>query len=54
VSYGSFRPVNLGAKRSMLKRCAASRRRSFSLLYIGGFQVRFYQIELPDMAEGSL
>jgi hypothetical protein len=54
VSFGSFRPVNLGAPRSMLKRCAASRRRAFSLLYIGGFQVRFYQLELPNMAEGPL
>lgn len=54
ASFGSFRPVNLGAPRSMLKRCAASRRRSFSLLYIGGFQVRFYQIELPNMQEGPL
>lgn len=54
VSFGAFRPVNLGAKRSMLKRCAASRRRAFSLLYIGGFQVRFYQLELPNLAEGPL
>lgn len=53
-SFGSFRPVNLGAARSMLKRCAASRRRAFSLLYIGGFQVRFYQLELPNMQEGPL
>jgi len=53
-SFGAFRPVNLGAKRSMLKRCAASRRRAFSLLYIGGFQVRFYQLELLDLAEGPL
>lgn len=54
ASFGSFRPVNLGAARSMLKRCAASRRRAFSLLYIGGFQVRFYQLELPNMQEGPL
>jgi len=54
VSFGSFRPVALGAPRSMLKRCAAARRRSFSLLYIGGFQVRFYQLELPNLAEGPL
>jgi hypothetical protein len=54
VTFGSFRPVNLGADRSMLKRCAASRRRAFSLLYIGGFQVRFYQLELPNMQEGPL
>jgi hypothetical protein len=54
ASFGSFRPVNLGAARSMLKRCAASRRRSFSLLYIGGFQVRFYTLELPNLAEGPL
>jgi hypothetical protein len=53
-SFGAFRPVNLGARRSMLKRCAASRRRAFSLLYIGGFQVRFYQLELLDLAEGPL
>lgn len=53
-TFGSFRPVNLGAQRSMLKRCAAARRRAFSLLYIGGFQVRFYQLELPNMAEGPL
>ena len=53
-SFSSFRPVNLGAQRSMLKRCAASRRRAFSLLYIGGFQVRFYQLELPNMAQGPL
>lgn len=54
VSFGPFRPVNLGAQRSMLKRCAAARRRAFSLLYIGGFQVRFYQLELPNLAQGPL
>lgn len=54
VSFAPFRPVNLGAQRSMLKRCAASRRRAFSLLYIGGFQIRFYQLEMPDLAEGPL
>lgn len=54
VSFGSFRPVNLGSDRTMLKRCAAARRRAFSLLYIGGFQCRFYQLELPDMAEGPV
>lgn len=53
-SFGSFRPVNLGAQRSMLKRCAAARRRAFSLLYIGGFQVRFYQLEMPNLSEGPL
>lgn len=53
-SFGLFRPVNLGAARSMLKRCAASRRRAFSLLYIGGFQVRFYQLEMPNLSEGPL
>lgn len=52
VSFGPFRPVNLGSDRAMIKRCAAARRRAFSLLYIGGFQCRFYQLELPDMAEG--
>jgi hypothetical protein len=53
-SFGSFRPVSLGAQRSMLKRCAAARRRAFSLLYIGGFQVRFYQLEMPNLSEGPL
>lgn len=53
-SFGAFRPVALGAQRSMLKRCAAARRRALALLYIGGFQIRFYQWELPDMAEGAL
>lgn len=53
-SFGNFRPVSLGAPRSMLKRCAAARRRAFSLLYIGGFQVRFYQLEMPNMVEGPL
>jgi hypothetical protein len=52
VSFGAFRPVDLGAARTMLKRCAASRRRAFSLLYIGGFQVRFYQLELPNLSKG--
>jgi hypothetical protein len=52
VSFGPFRPVDLGSDRTMLKRCAASRRRSFSVLYIGGFQVRFYNIELANLAEG--
>ena len=51
-SYSAFRPVNLEAKRSMLKRGAAARRRAFVVLYIGGFQVRFYNIELRDMVEG--
>lgn len=51
-SFGTFRPVNLEAQRSMLKRCAAARRRAFSLLYIGGFQVRFDSLELRDMIEG--
>jgi hypothetical protein len=54
ASFGPFRPVNLGASRSLLRRGAAARRRAFSVLYIGGFQVRFYQIELPDMQEGTL
>ena len=53
-TFGAFRPVNLGSDRSLLRRCAASRRRSFSLLYFGGFQVRFYQIELPNMTEGPM
>jgi hypothetical protein len=53
VSYSHFRPINLGATRPMLRRCAAARRRAFVLLYIGGFQVRFYQIELPGMREGT-
>jgi hypothetical protein len=51
-TYRAFRPVNLEAKRSMLKRGAAARRRAFAVLYIGGFQVRFYNIELRDMIEG--
>lgn len=54
ASFGSFRPVALGAQRSMLKRCAAARRRSLALLYIGGFQIRFYQWELPNLSEGAL
>jgi hypothetical protein len=53
-SFSIFRPVNLASDRSMVKRCAASRRRAFSLLYIGGFQCRFYNIELLDMVEGPL
>lgn len=53
-TFSAFRPLNLGANRSMVKRCAASRRRAFSLLYIGGFQCRFYNIELLDMVEGPL
>jgi hypothetical protein len=53
-SFGAFRPVNLGSDRSLLRRGGAARRRAFSVLYIGGFQVRFYQIELPDMQEGTL
>jgi hypothetical protein len=54
ASFGAFRPVDLGSDRSLLRRGAAARRRAFSVLYIGGFQVRFYQIELPDMQEGTL
>lgn len=54
ASFGSFRPVDLSSDRTLLRRGAAARRRAFSVLYIGGFQVRFYQIELPDMQEGSL
>jgi hypothetical protein len=53
-SFGSFRPIALSAQRSMLKRCAAARRRAFSLLYIGGFQIRFYQLEMPNLSEGPL
>jgi hypothetical protein len=53
-TFGAFRPVNLQAKRSMLKRCAAARRRAFSVLYIGGADPRFYSIELLDMVEGPL
>lgn len=53
-SFSTFRPLNLESDRSMIKRCAASRRRAFALLYIGGFQVRFYNIELLDMIEGPL
>jgi hypothetical protein len=52
ASFSPFRPLNLGSDRTMLKRCAASRRRSFSVLYIGGFQVRFYNLELANMVEG--
>ena len=52
ASFGPFRPLNLGSDRTMLKRCAASRRRAFSVLYIGGFQVRFYNLELANMVEG--
>ncbi len=54
ATFGAFRPVNLGSDRALLRRCAASRRRAFSVLYIGGFQVRFYQLELPNMNEGAL
>lgn len=53
-SFGVFRQVNLGSDRSLLRRCAASRRRAFSLLYFGNFQIRFYQFELPNMAQGSM
>jgi hypothetical protein len=52
ASFSPFRPLNLGSDRTMLKRCAASRRRAFSVLYIGGFQVRFYNLELANLAEG--
>ncbi|MBR7969108.1 hypothetical protein [Burkholderia cenocepacia] len=45
-TWSAFRPVNLGAARAMLRRAGAFRRRAFALLYIGGFQVRFYQLEL--------
>lgn len=51
-TYSLFRPVDLGADRSLLRRCAAARRRALVLLYIGGFQIRFYQWELPQLAEG--
>ncbi len=54
ASFGSFRPINLGSDRSLLRRCAAARRRAFSLLYIGNFQIRFYQLELPNMTEGPM
>jgi len=53
VSFGPFRPVNLGSDRALVRRASGSRRRAFSLLYIGGFQVRFYNIELPDMQVGT-
>lgn len=52
-SFGPFRPVNLGSDRSLVRRCSGSRRRAFSVLYIGGFQVRFYNLELPDMQVGT-
>lgn len=51
-TYSTLRPVNLGAKRSLVRRAAAFRRRAFVVLYIGGFQVRFYQLEL-DIEEGD-
>jgi hypothetical protein len=53
ASFGPFRPVNLNSDRTMLKRCAAARRRAFSVLYVGGPTCRFYQLELPDMQQGA-
>lgn len=54
VSFGPFRPVSLGSGRTLLRRNAAARRRAFSLLYIGGFQCRFYQWELPEIQQGPM
>jgi hypothetical protein len=51
ASFGAFRPVNLHSARSLIRRAGAARRRSFALLYIGGFQARFYDLEI-DVMEG--
>lgn len=53
VSFSPFRPVNLSSTRSQLRRCGASRRRSWQIIYFGNYSPRFYEIEL-DVEEGTM
>lgn len=52
-SFSYFRPVNLQANRSQLRRCGAARRRSWQIIYFGNYSPRFYEIEL-DVDEGTM
>lgn len=52
-SYSPFRPVNLLSSRSQLRRCGASHRRSWQIIYFGNYSPRFYEIEL-DVDEGTM
>ncbi len=52
ATFSAFRPVNLNANRALVRRATSFRRRSFAVLYIGGFSARFYDLEL-DLEEGD-
>jgi hypothetical protein len=45
-SFIPFRPINIGADRSQLRRNGRFRRRAHQIIYLGVNQVRFYRLEL--------
>jgi hypothetical protein len=51
-SFSLFRPVNLEAARSQLRRCGSSRRRAWEVVYIDAPAIRFYELEL-DVEAGT-
>ena len=53
VSYSYYRPVNLLANRSQLRRCGSYRRRAFQIIYFGRQSVRFYSLEL-NIEKGTM
>ncbi len=50
-TFSLFRPVNLAANRSQLRRCGAARRRAWEIVYIEAYPHRWYELEL-DVEEG--
>lgn len=48
ATYSSFRPVDLGARRSRIRRLGKTTRRSFEILHLGNALVRLEAIELGD------
>ena len=53
VTYSYYRPVNLIANRSQLRRCGSYRRRAFQIIYFGRQAVRFYSLEL-NIEKGTM
>jgi len=48
ATYSNFRPVDLGARRSRIRRLGKTTRRSFEILHLGNALVRLEAIELGD------
>ena len=45
-TFGAYRPADLKADRSQIRRCGKFRRRAYSITYFGAFPLRVYSLEL--------